>query len=175
MKLHLAFALGGSLTLLSTVVVRANTPATAAATPTSMDDLEMVPLTRAKVSCAEYRKRVATHAPHAAFDTRLKPSSWGTIPAGLQKLPGGARLCGADSHGQAVVTSTLFGRKLEAYYAPLFAKLDFQPLDCKVNNGQTICTAKHGRDVGILVTDAATQAFVVSLMKRPRPTPLTAH
>ncbi len=64
------------------------------------------------------------------------------------------------------MASALFGKALEAYYAPLFAKLEFDRLDCTVANSQTVCRTKHGRDVGVLVTDAALQAFVISFMKR---------
>ncbi len=174
MNLGPAVALG-SLVLLSVAAARAEGPPAAPASPNSRELVsEAAPPARAKVTCAEYRRRVAATAPHAAFDTRLKPGAWGAIPPALRRLPPGAHLCGADSHGQAVVTSPLYGKKLEEHYARLFAKLDFQPLECRVANGQTICSGKHGRDVGVLVTDATSQVFVISLMKRPRPTPLLA-
>jgi hypothetical protein len=124
---------------------------------------------RAHTTCARYRSDAETAAPHAAFDTRLKARSWGAVPASLRRLPPDARLCGADSHGQAVIASPLYGKELESFYAPLFAKLAFEPLACTVDRGQTQCKTRHGRDIGILVTDASQQIFVLAYVKRERP------
>jgi hypothetical protein len=120
---------------------------------------------RTKVTCARYRERVAASAPHAAFDTRLRKQSWGQYPRHCASFRA-VLSCGADSRGQVVVASPLFGKDLEAHYAPLFAKLDIDRLDCTVGNARTVCRTKHQRDVGVLVTDAALQAFVISIMKR---------
>jgi hypothetical protein len=132
---------------------------------------------REKVTCARYRATVEKTSQSAMFDTRIKPGSWGRVPTGLRKLPKHAKLCGADSLGQAVIVSPLFGKQLEEHYAPLFAKLDFQPLTCEISNGQTRCRCKRRRDLGILVTDATSEAFVLSFMARApaRPHGQSAH
>jgi hypothetical protein len=121
---------------------------------------------RAKVTCAEYRAGAEKHAKNAVFNTTLKPGQWGNVPMPLRKLPARARLCGADGVGQAVIASPLFGKDIEAYYAPLFTKIGFNPLVCKVVDGRTQCTCKRHRDIGIVVTDQDSEAFVLSVMKR---------
>ena len=134
----------GCLALLVSAPAAGDPPAAARAAPASSEGRETAAPPRTKVTCAQYRARVAASAPHAAFDTRLKRQSWGAIPTALHKLPRGAQLCGADSRGQAVVASSLFGKALEAHYAPLFAKLEFDRLDCSVDHAQTVCRTKHG-------------------------------
>jgi len=121
---------------------------------------------RAKLSCAQYRASAEEHAKHAVFNTKLKAGAWGNIPPPLRKLPPGAKLCGADGIGQAVIASPLFGKQIETYYSPLFTKIGFQPLACKVVAGRTQCTCKRHRDIGIVLTDQESQAFVLAVMKR---------
>ena len=121
---------------------------------------------RAKVTCAQYRANAEAHAKHAVFNTKLKAGAWGNIPAPLRKLPPGAKLCGADGMGQAVIASPLFGKEIEAHYAPLFIKIGFEPLACKVVGRRTQCTCKRHRDIGIVVTDQDSEAFVLAVMKR---------
>jgi hypothetical protein len=121
---------------------------------------------RAKLSCAEYRQRTGEQAKRAVFDTRLSVGSWGAIPPGLRKLPPHARLCGADRMGQVVVVSPLFGKELQRHYTPLFEKLGFRPLTCDVSGGQTRCLTKRGRDLGMVLTDANSEALV--LVFKPR-------
>jgi hypothetical protein len=121
---------------------------------------------RVKVSCAQYRESVEKTAKHAAFDTRIKPGSWARIPPDLRKLPRRAKLCGVDSRGQAVIASPLFGKELEDYYTPLFSKAEFGPLICQVTAEQTQCRSKRKRDVGVLVTDATSEIFVLAVVLR---------
>jgi hypothetical protein len=121
---------------------------------------------RAKVTCEQYRATAQAHAKHAIFNTKIKQGAWGNIPAPLRKLPPRARLCGADGIGQAVIASPLFGKDIEAHYAPLFTKIGFAPLDCKVVGRRTQCTCKRHRDIGIVVTDQDSEAFVIAVMKR---------
>ena len=121
---------------------------------------------RVKLSCAQYRASAEAHAKHAVFNTKLKAGAWGNIPPPLRKLPPGAKLCGADGIGQAVIASPLFGKQIETYYGPLFTKIGFQPLACKVVAGRTQCTCKRHRDIGIVVTDQESEAFVLAVMKR---------
>src|SRR5215471_8112332 len=60
--------------------------------------------------------------------TKLQPG-WGKLPAGLQKLPPGATLCGTTGE-TALITSELDRAALEKFYAPLFAALGCK-LSCK--------------------------------------------
>jgi len=124
------------------------------------------PPKRAKLTCAQVRANADEHAAHSTFNTRLKAGAWGNIPAPLRKLPPGARLCGADGMGQVVIVSPLFGKEIESHYGPLFSKLGFAPLACKVVGARTQCTCKRHRDIGIVVTDQDSEAFVLSFMKR---------
>jgi hypothetical protein len=121
---------------------------------------------RTRLTCTQYRANAEAHAKHAVFDTKLKAGAWGNIPPPLRKLPPGAKLCGADGIGQAVIASPLFGKEIETYYNPLFAKIGFQPLACNVVSGRTQCTCKRHRDIGIVVTDQDSEAFVLAVMKR---------
>ena len=121
---------------------------------------------RAKLTCAQYRANAEKHASHAVFNTKLKPGEWGNVPEPIRKLPPRARLCGADGMGQAVIASPLFGREIESYYAPLFAKVGFKPLACRIVDRRTQCTSKRHRDIGVVVTDPDSEAFVLSVIKR---------
>ena len=145
--------------------VNAGAPGPAAAPPAVKAGEAPAPK-RARLTCAQYRANAEAHAKNAVFNTRLKAGGWGNIPPPLRKLPPGAKLCGADGIGQAVITSPLFGKEIETYYSPLFAKVGFQPLTCKVVAGRTQCTSKRHRDIGIVVTDQESEAFVLAVMKR---------
>jgi hypothetical protein len=68
--------------------------------------------------------------------------------------------------GQAVIVSPLFGKEVETHYTPLFTTLGFEPLACKVVDRRTQCTCKRHRDIGIVVTDQDSEAFVLAVMKR---------
>jgi len=124
------------------------------------------PPKRTRVTCAQYRANVEKSAKHAVFDTRLKSGSWGKVPRELRKLPRKSKLCGADSMGQAVIASPLFGAALESFYTPLFEKVGFRPLECKIELGRTQCTCKRHRDIGIVITDQQSEAFVLTVIKR---------
>jgi len=153
--------------LSATSPVNAGAPAPAAAPPAPVAKATQVAAPkRAKLTCAQYRANAEAHAKNAVFNTRIKAGGWGNIPAPLRKLPPGAKLCGADGIGQAVITSPLFGKEIETYYSPLFVKVGFQPLACKVVGGRTQCTSKRHRDIGIVVTDQESEALVLAVMKR---------
>src|SRR5437762_191085 len=85
-------------------------------------DVGMEPPRRARLGCARLRARLDRTAKSLGAEDRIKPNSWGNVPAELRKLPAGAELCGVDEEGQAVIQSPLYGRDLEAHYAPLFAR-----------------------------------------------------
>jgi hypothetical protein len=152
--------------------VAAAAPAASPAAPSAPSNVE--PPKRAKVTCAQYRAIADENAKHAVFNTRLKAGSWGTIPPELRKLPKGAKLCGVDKMGQVAIASTLFGKEIEDHYNPLFAKVDFEPLTCKVTETQTQCHSKRHRDIGIVLTDAKSQAYILSVMRRGPAKPLSA-
>ena len=145
--------------------VNAGAPGPAAPAPAAKAAGATAPK-RTKLSCAQYRANADAHAKNAVFNTRLKAGAWGNIPPPLRKLPPGAKLCGADGIGQAVITSPLFGKEIETYYSPLFAKVGFQPLACKVVAGRTQCTCKRHRDIGVVVTDQESESFVLAVIKR---------
>ena len=127
---------------------------------------------RAKVSCSKLRQTMEKTTRQIGFVDKIEPRSWGQLPADLRKLPPGAELCGVDAElGQAVITSPLFGKELESYYAPLFAKLGCQPLSCLVVAGsvgvpeQTRCRCSVPGVAGAVITDARHQAFTLALSK----------
>lgn len=134
--------------------------------PSAPTEPELAATKRTKVTCAQYRAGSEAHAKNAVFNTKLKVGAWGNIPPPLRKLPPRAKLCGADGIGQVVIASPLFGKDIEAHYTPLFTKLGFKPLACKVVDGRTQCTCKRHRDIGIVVTDQNSEAFVLAVMKR---------
>jgi hypothetical protein len=61
--------------------------------------------------------------------TKLEPG-WGTLPAALQKLPPGAKLCGNSGGGGVFITSALDTAALAKFYTPLFASVGCK-LTCK--------------------------------------------
>jgi hypothetical protein len=140
-------------------------PEAAAGVPASAHAEPAAPK-RTKISCSQYRANAEARAQHAVFNTKLKAGAWGNIPAPLRRLPSGAKLCGADGMGQAVIVSPLFGREIEAHYTPLFSKIGFAPLACKVIGRRTQCTCKRHRDIGIVVTDQDSEAFVLAVLRR---------
>jgi hypothetical protein len=145
--------------------VNAGAPGSAAAPPAAKAAEATAPR-RARLSCAQVRANADAHAKNGVFNTKLKAGAWGNIPAPLRKLPPGAKLCGADGIGQAVIVSPLFGKAIETYYGPLFAKIGFEPLACRVVAGRTQCACKRHRDIGVVVTDQESEAFVLAVMKR---------
>jgi len=147
------------------------------ASPPATPPEKIEPPKRAKVTSAQYRAIAEENAKHAAFDTRLKAGSWGHIPPELRKLPRRSKFCGVDSMGQAVIASPLYGKDIEDHYTPLFTKVDFNPLKCEIKGTQTHCHTKRHRDIGIIVTDANNEAYVLSIIRRgpPRPLSQTGH
>lgn len=124
---------------------------------------------RARTSCAQFRENAEKRWKRAAFDVRIKAGSWGNIPPALRKLPPRAKLCGADKRGQAVIASPLFGKELQDYYTPLFSKIEFAPLTCQITAADTQCRSKRRRDIGIVVTDATDEIFVLAVVVRGPP------
>jgi hypothetical protein len=71
--------------------------------------------------------------PYSPSRIEQHPGSWGAIPAPLQALPKGAKLCGsakafwADKSAPPLVTadyvSTLWDKEIVAFYAPIAAKM----------------------------------------------------
>jgi hypothetical protein len=156
------------------VAAAAPAPAPAAApAPAPSPAVTAEPPKRTKVTCAQYRTIAEENAKHAMFNTRLKPGSWGHLPPELHKLPKGAKLCGADGMGQIVVASPLYGQELGNHYTPLFGKVGFNPLECKVEKSMTRCSGKRHRDIAVIVTDTKNEAYVVSLFRRGPPIPLS--
>jgi hypothetical protein len=130
------------------------------------------PPKRAKVSCSKLRQRMEKATRQIGFEDKIAPHSWGSLPPDLRKLPPGAELCGTDAElGQAVITSPLFGKELESYYAPLFAKVGCEPLACRVaaSSGgvavQTRCRCSMPGVAGVVITDSKHQAFTLALSK----------
>jgi hypothetical protein len=127
---------------------------------------------RSKLSCSKLRQRLEKSNRETGVVDKIEPGSWGSLPVYLRKLPPGAELCGLDVElGQAVITSPLFGKELESYYAPLFAKLGCEPLDCRVvassegTSEQTRCRCAMPGVAGVVITDAKAEAFTLALTK----------
>src|SRR4029079_19509730 len=81
---------------------------------------------RSKMACGPYLAEVKKTSAAHGFNPTIVAGSWGDIPAELQKLPAGAQNCGTVE-GQATIASPAFGKDLETFYAPLFAKVGCQP------------------------------------------------
>jgi hypothetical protein len=112
---------------------------------------------RRKVSCQE----VAANTPE------FTPGSWGAVPPELQKVPPGSELCGSSNvglPGQVFFASPLFGKSLEAFYVPLFAKAGCK-MTCKVKNQQTSCTCDRVFKYTAIVTSTGNQSFCLTTMK----------
>lgn len=138
----------------------------------SEPELDGAPPKRSKLSCSKLRQRLEKTYREIGFVDKIEPRSWGSLPVYLRKLPPGAELCGVDAElGQAVITSPLFGKELESYYAPLFAKLGCEPLACRVvatSEGvpeQTRCRCAMPGVAGVVITDSKHEAFTLALTK----------
>lgn len=125
---------------------------------------------RMKLTCDGYARMAKGIWQH------YTPGSWGSVPPELRTLPPGAQHCGADSPapkaGTAVILSSLAGDDLKKFYAPLFAKVGCQPLECditKTNLGgkdreQTRCTCHGDKMLGVVATDTGAEVYVLSLI-----------
>lgn len=125
------------------------------------------PPRRVKMDCASYRDGMERMAKSTGVKMKLAPGSWGTIPAALRALPPGAELCGATDAGPVVIVSPLYGKEIEAHYAPLFAKVGCQPFTCDVSAFLTVCTCKGNDTRGRVQTDSDNEAFSLHLQGRP--------
>ena len=126
-------------------------------------------LTGAKADCAKFVKDADESSARMGIKIRVATGSWGNVPRELQKLPPGAQHCGALME-QAVIMSPAFGKDLETFYAPLFAKIGCQPFACEVENisggSRTECKCRGNGKIkmGQIVTDLSYEAFVLSVM-----------
>jgi hypothetical protein len=121
---------------------------------------------RNKKACGDYLEMVKKTSAKFGMKPDIVPGSWGKVPVELQKLPPGAQLCGAVMD-QATIVSPAYGKDLETFYAPLFAKIGCQPLTCTVDDGapQTKCKCKSAtKKHGMVITDTGYEAFTLSLM-----------
>jgi hypothetical protein len=119
---------------------------------------------RTKVACGPYLASVKKTGASVGFTPEIVPGSWGDVPAELQKLPPGAQNCGTIA-GQPTIVSPAYGKDLETFYAPLFAKVGCQPFTCEVETSpaRTKCKCKVGKTLGMVVTDTGNEAYTVSL------------
>jgi len=140
----------------------------AAPRPRNVIDKPVAAPKRTKLTCAEYRASAEKAAGHTFIDIRLRPTSWGNVPPELRKLPRRSKACGADGKGQVVITSPLYGKELQDFYAPLFEKAGFGPLDCTADSTQTQCKCKRHRDLGIVLTDQDREMFVLDVLVKRR-------
>lgn len=124
---------------------------------------------RTKADCAKFVKDADESSARMGIKIRVATGSWGNVPRELQKLPPGAQHCGALME-QAVIMSPAFGKDLETFYAPLFAKIGCQPFACEVENisggSRTECKCRGNGKIkmGQIVTDLSYEAFVLSVM-----------
>jgi hypothetical protein len=117
---------------------------------------------RTKMNCSAFRAGAERMAKSAGIPMKNVPGSWGTIPKALQTLPPGGEFCGSvEGMGAATVAivSPLFGKDMEAFYAPLFAKVGCQALTCQVSGRQTNCTCKGSGGRGTIATDPDIEEF----------------
>ena len=125
---------------------------------------------RSKLSCAELVPKMEEMGKSLQMPVKTTPGSWGKVPKEVQVLPADGKLCGSvDLLDQALVTSSLAGKELEAFYAPLFAKVGCAPFNCEdVTSGsmvQTRCTCKGDGALGSVTTDVSAEAFTIAMVE----------
>lgn len=119
---------------------------------------------RTKMNCGTFRDGAEKMAKKAGIPMKIIPGSWDKIPKALQTLPPGAELCGAiEGLGTAAVAivSPLFGKDLEAFYGPLFAKVGCQPFTCTVTGRQSSCTCNGSGGRGSITTDMDIEEYAL--------------
>jgi len=126
--------------------------------------------TRKKLACRELLKQMEETSKRVQFEVKTTPGSWGKVPAALQKLPPGGEHCGAvDLMDQAIIASGLAGKELEAFYAPLFAKLGCQPFRCEdATSGdkvQTRCQCRANGYFGTVNTDTGVESYSIGVVQ----------
>ena len=121
---------------------------------------------RTKLACGPYLEMVKKTSASIGFKPTIVAGSWGNIPPDLQKLPAGAQNCGTVAD-QPTIMSPAFGKDLETFYAPLFAKIGCAPFTCEVETmgsaTQTKCKCKTGKTLGQVITDTGNEAYTLSL------------
>ena len=77
-----------------------------------------------------------------------------------------------------VIHSPLYGKELEAHYAPLFAHYGCQPLSCNIVGAvsglveQTRCRCTGAGTIGTVTTDPKSEAYTLAVaLAKPGPTP----
>lgn len=125
---------------------------------------------RSKLSCKELMKQAAETNKRVGIKMEFTPGSWGKVPPALQKLPPGGEHCGSvDLMDQALVVSGLTGKELEAFYAPLFAGLGCQPLQCNDDTlggkVRTECKCHANGVFGVVITDLNVESYTIAVVK----------
>jgi hypothetical protein len=125
---------------------------------------------RSKLSCKELMKQAEETSKRVGIKMEFTPGSWGKVPPALQKLPPGAEHCGSVAlMDQALVVSDLAGKELEAFYAPLFAGLGCQPLQCNDDTFggkvRTECKCRSNGIFGVVITDLNVESYTIAVMK----------
>ena len=125
---------------------------------------------RSKLSCKELMKEAGETSKRVGIKMEFTPGSWGKVPPALQKLPPGAEHCGSVAlMDQALVVSGLAGKELEAFYAPLFAGLGCQPLQCNEDTlggkVRTECKCRANGIFGAVITDLNVESYTIAVMK----------
>jgi hypothetical protein len=115
-------------------------------------------------------KQAAETSKRVGIKMEFTPGSWGKVPPALQKLPPGAEHCGSVAlMDQALVVSGLTGKELEAFYAPLFAGLGCQPLQCNDDTlsgkVRTECKCRANGVFGAVITDLNVESYTIAVMK----------
>jgi hypothetical protein len=124
---------------------------------------------RSKLSCKELMKEAEETSKRVGIKMEFTPGSWGKVPPALQKLPPGAEHCGSVAlMDQALVVSGLAGKELEAFYAPLFAGLGCQPLQCNDDTlgGKVRTECKcHAKGIfAVVITDLNVESYTIAVM-----------
>lgn len=126
--------------------------------------------TRSKLSCKELIKEAQETNQRVGIKMEFTPGSWGKVPPALQKLPPGAEHCGSvNLMDQALVVSGLAGKELESFYAPLFAGLGCQPLQCNEDTlggkVRTECKCHASGVFGAVITDLNVESYTIAVMR----------
>ena len=124
---------------------------------------------RSKLACGAYLEGVKSMSKSMGLNPTIVPGSWGDVPRDLQALPAGAQNCGTVE-GQPTIVSPLFGKELETFYTPLFAKMGCAPFKCEVESQgsatRTMCKCKSSEVRGTVVTDTGYEAYSLGLFAR---------
>lgn len=125
---------------------------------------------RSKLTCEELISKTVKMGQTLKMPVKVTPASWGKVPKAVQVLPPDGALCGSvDLLDQAMITTKLEGEELKAFYGPLFAQAECEPLTCEdVTEDravQTRCTCNGDGFLGSATTDTSAESVTIGIVE----------